>query len=119
MPAPTPEDKVIERIIDPESSAYDSNMAFWIGQLREWKHQSRSADPGKIDYGIYHCCRGIFEQSRQLLTNTSASNVIAVGNAVIQEFERALPFASEGSSARENIGHLIQNVRTGVEKLKA
>ncbi|HLD63320.1 MAG TPA: hypothetical protein VI913_00305 [Candidatus Peribacteraceae bacterium] len=109
--------EILEGWIDPESGAYYPFMAEWIGQLREWKHKSRSEAPTEsshYNYGIYHCCRGIFEASKYLLTGASPEYARAVGEAVIQELEAAAAFTSEETAARQNIDDMVKKVRLGI-----
>jgi len=110
------ENHLIQELCDPESALYSRHLSWWVGQLRESKHQSRSAETGKFDYAIYHGCRGVYEASRHLMGNPA---YIKIGEAIIQELTNALPLATEGSAACQNIEQLIQSIRRGVEEFQA
>lgn len=114
----SPANHLIQDLCDPESPQYSSHISWWIGQLREWKHESRSAEAGKFNYAIYHGCRGVFEASKHLIGSNAAHN-IKVGEVVIQELTNALPLTTEGSAARQNIELLIQSIRSGVEQFQS
>src|SRR3989338_5172938 len=95
----SPENHRIQELCGSELSQYSSNISWWIGQLREWIHQSRDAEPEKFNYAIYHGCRGVYEAGRHLIGNNPVHN-LKVGEAVIQELTNALPLTTEGSAAR-------------------
>lgn len=114
----SPENHLIQELCDPESPQYSSNISWWIGQLREWKHESRGAEPGKFDYAIYHGCRGVYEASKRLIGSNPAHN-IKIGETVVQELTNALPFTAEGSAARQGMEQLVRSIRAGVAQFQA
>ena len=111
----SPTHYLLQEFCDPESPYYSTHISWWIGQLREWKHQSRTAEAGKFDYAIYHGCMGVFQASKHLLGGDLDA---AIGDAVIQELVRALPLTTEKSAARQNIEALIESIRSDVEYMR-